>query len=118
LNLSNVGSLSAENVTVDGVAGEEISTLRLSGESGGVPAVADLAFNLVVGNTTRGIWNMEGSTRLDAGIITMGSAAGSTGSATLVGSPEITESGLLTVKVSAAESIFVGLDGSGSFASV
>jgi len=118
LNISNVGTFSAVNLTVDGAAGEEISGLRLSGESGGVPAVADIAFNLVVGNTTRGIWNMEGSTRLDAGIITMGSAAGSTGSATLVGSPEITESGLLTVKVSAAESIFVGLDGSGSFASV
>jgi hypothetical protein len=117
LNISNVGSFLAENVTVDGAADEDISTLRLSGESNSVPAAADIAFNLVVGNTTSGLWNMEGGAQLDAGIITLGSLVGSSGSATLFGSSDIAGNTLLTVKVSAAESMFIGLDGSGSYAS-
>jgi hypothetical protein len=116
LNISRAGSFSAESLTVDGAAGDDVSTLRLSGESNSVPAAADIAFNLVVGNTTSGLWNMEGGTQLDAGDITLGSSTGSSGSATLIGSSDIAGNNLLTVKVSAAESMFIGLDGSGSYA--
>ncbi len=117
LNLTEGAGFQAVNLTVDGLSGEDGSVLRLSGASGEVPSRMDLGLNLVVGNAKRGIWTMEGSTRLEAGIIILGSQENATGSATLSGSLDINENDTRTVTVSASEAMMVGLSGSGSFAS-
>lgn len=117
LNLTEGAGFQAVNLTVDGPAGEDGSVLRLSGASGEVSSRMDLGLNLVVGNAKRGLWTMEGSTRLEAGIIILGSQENATGSATLSGSLDINENDTRTVTVSASETMMVGLSGSGSFAS-